>query len=67
MIASIPLLVTYAAGQGITDVVLPKVFGLRALLGAEATSGVVRLGKYHLSPAGPGLLPPAFFAIPGQS
>ena len=49
MIASIPLLVTYAAGQGITDVVLPKVFGIRALLGAEATSGVIRLGKLSCS------------------
>ncbi|ORY82963.1 glycosyl transferase family 4-domain-containing protein [Leucosporidium creatinivorum] len=47
LIASVPLLVTYAAGHGITDIVLPKVFGLRELLGAAGTSGVVHLGPLY--------------------
>lgn len=44
VIASVPLLVTYAAGRGVTDIVLPKVLGLRSLLGLEGTNGVVNLG-----------------------
>lgn len=44
VIASVPLLVTYAAGQGVTDIVLPRLFGLRSLLGVEGTNGVVHLG-----------------------
>ncbi|BGO95992.1 hypothetical protein NBRC10512_006458 [Rhodotorula toruloides] len=47
LIASVPLLVTYAAGHGITDVVLPKLFGLRELLGGVATNGVVHLGPLY--------------------
>ncbi|GAA5997623.1 UDP-N-acetylglucosamine--dolichyl-phosphate N-acetylglucosaminephosphotransferase [Rhodotorula paludigena] len=47
VIASVPLLVTYAAGHGITDVVLPKVFRLRELLGGVATNGVVHLGPLY--------------------
>ncbi|BGP03839.1 tunicamycin resistance protein [Rhodotorula toruloides] len=47
LIASVPLLVTYAAGHGVTDVVLPKLFGLRELLGGVATNGVVHLGPLY--------------------
>ncbi|GAA5889989.1 hypothetical protein JCM16303_003202 [Sporobolomyces ruberrimus] len=49
LIASVPLLVTYAAGHGITDVVLPNVFGLRQLLNVVSTNGVLHLGwMYYL-------------------
>ncbi|GAA5992766.1 hypothetical protein JCM11641_007802, partial [Rhodosporidiobolus odoratus] len=47
LIASVPLLVTYAAGHGVTDIVLPDIFGIRELLGAVATNGVVRLGPLY--------------------
>lgn len=47
VIASIPLLMTYAASLGVTDVILPKVFGLRRLLGVESTGGLVRLGPLY--------------------
>ncbi|KAM0751877.1 hypothetical protein T439DRAFT_313240 [Meredithblackwellia eburnea MCA 4105] len=47
IIASVPLLVTYAAGQGITDVVLPKILGLRWLFNVESTNGVVNLGPLY--------------------
>ncbi|GAA6042168.1 hypothetical protein JCM8097_004995 [Rhodosporidiobolus ruineniae] len=47
LIASVPLLVTYAAGHGVTDVVLPNVFGIRELFGAVHTSGVVHLGPLY--------------------
>ncbi|BGP52047.1 tunicamycin resistance protein [Rhodotorula kratochvilovae] len=47
VIASVPLLVTYAAGHGVTDVVLPCVFRLRELLGGVATNGVVHLGPLY--------------------
>ncbi|KAI5475833.1 UDP-N-acetylglucosamine-dolichyl-phosphate N-acetylglucosaminephosphotransferase [Pseudohyphozyma bogoriensis] len=47
VIASVPLLVTYAAGSGITDIVLPKTFGLRALFNVESTSGVIHLGPLY--------------------
>ncbi|GAA5859167.1 hypothetical protein JCM8547_008898 [Rhodosporidiobolus lusitaniae] len=47
LIASVPLLVTYAAGHGVTDVVLPNVFGLRELFGAQGTGGVVHLGPLY--------------------
>ncbi|GAA5927227.1 hypothetical protein JCM3775_002485 [Rhodotorula graminis] len=47
IIASVPLLVTYAAGHGVTDVVLPRVFRIRELLGAVATNGVVHLGPLY--------------------
>lgn len=49
MIASVPLLVTYAAGHGITDVVIPNVFGLRQLLNVVSTNGVLHLGKAPLA------------------
>ncbi|CEQ41109.1 SPOSA6832_02803, partial [Sporobolomyces salmonicolor] len=39
VIASVPLLVTYAAGHGVTDIVLPNILGIRKLLGAVATNG----------------------------
>lgn len=45
VIASVPLLVVYFAGHGVTDVVIPRTFGLRALLGADATNGLLRLGE----------------------
>lgn len=48
VIASVPLLVTYAAGHGVTDVVLPRVFGLRELFGATSTCGVVHLGECRM-------------------
>ncbi|KAL8280509.1 hypothetical protein RQP46_007157 [Phenoliferia psychrophenolica] len=47
VIASVPLLVTYAAGQGVTDVVLPKLFGIRWLFNVEATNGVLHLGPLY--------------------
>ncbi|GAA6059112.1 hypothetical protein JCM10212_003859, partial [Sporobolomyces blumeae] len=43
VIASVPLLVTYAAGHGVTDIVLPRVLGIRDLFGAVATNGVLHL------------------------
>jgi UDP-N-acetylglucosamine--dolichyl-phosphate N-acetylglucosaminephosphotransferase len=43
VIASVPLLVVHFAGHGITDVVLPRVFGIRKLFGVEA-DGLVHLG-----------------------
>lgn len=45
VVASIPLLVVYFAGHGITDVVLPKVLGLRNLFNVEHVSGVLHLGE----------------------
>lgn len=48
MIASVPLLVTYAAGHGLTDIVLPKVFGIRTLFQVESTNGVLHLGTFPL-------------------
>ncbi|BGP20409.1 hypothetical protein JCM10213_004627 [Rhodosporidiobolus nylandii] len=47
VIASVPLLLTYAAGHGVTDVVLPNVFGIRELLGVAATNGVIHLGPLY--------------------
>ncbi|KAM0789901.1 hypothetical protein ACM66B_006743 [Microbotryomycetes sp. NB124-2] len=47
IIASVPLLVTYAAGHGITDVVLPRIPGLRPLFKAVSTNGVVHLGGLY--------------------
>ncbi|GAA5973123.1 hypothetical protein JCM21900_003083 [Sporobolomyces salmonicolor] len=47
VIASVPLLVTYAAGHGVTDIVLPNILGIRKLLGAVATNGVVHLGPLY--------------------
>ncbi|GAA6015893.1 hypothetical protein JCM10207_006795 [Rhodosporidiobolus poonsookiae] len=48
LIASVPLLVTYAAGHGVTDIVLPNLPGLRALFGADgAKRGVVHLGPLY--------------------
>ena len=44
VIASIPLLVVYFAGHGVTDVVLPRSLGFRALLNVEASNGVFKLG-----------------------
>lgn len=44
VIASVPLLVTYAAGHGVTDIVLPKFFHLRELFNVVATNGVFHLG-----------------------
>ena len=46
VIASVPLLVVYFAGHGVTDVVIPRTFGLRALVGADATNGLLRLGEH---------------------
>ena len=40
-----PLLVVYFAGHGLTDVVIPNVFGLRKLLNIEHVSGVLKLGS----------------------
>ncbi|GAA5979450.1 hypothetical protein JCM5350_003910 [Sporobolomyces pararoseus] len=49
LIASVPLLVTYAAGHGVTDVVIPNIFGLRSLLDVVSTNGVLHLGwMYYL-------------------
>ncbi|GAA5908596.1 UDP-N-acetylglucosamine--dolichyl-phosphate N-acetylglucosaminephosphotransferase [Sporobolomyces salmoneus] len=49
LIASVPLLVTYAAGHGVTDVVIPNLFGLRILLNVVSTNGVLHLGwMYYL-------------------
>lgn len=47
VIASVPLLVTYAAGHGVTDIVLPKLFGLRKMFNVESTNGVVHLGSLY--------------------
>ncbi|GAA5830370.1 hypothetical protein JCM3766R1_002695 [Sporobolomyces carnicolor] len=47
LIASVPLLVTYAAGHGVTDIVIPKLFGLRTLLNVNATNGVLHLGSMY--------------------
>lgn len=47
VIASVPLLVTYAAGHGVTDVVLPKFFHLRELFNVVATNGVFHLGPLY--------------------
>ncbi|KAK4054046.1 tunicamycin resistance protein [Microbotryomycetes sp. JL221] len=47
IIASVPLLVTYAAGHGITDIVLPRVPGLRPLFKAVSTNGVIHLGALY--------------------
>ncbi|KAK4048692.1 tunicamycin resistance protein [Microbotryomycetes sp. JL201] len=47
IIASVPLLVTYAAGHGITDIVLPRIPGLRPLFKAVSTNGVVHLGALY--------------------
>ncbi|SCV74810.1 BQ2448_7839 [Microbotryum intermedium] len=46
VIASVPLLVTYAAGHGVTDIVLPNVLGVRTLFDAVSTRGVVHLGAF---------------------
>jgi UDP-N-acetylglucosamine--dolichyl-phosphate N-acetylglucosaminephosphotransferase len=51
VIASIPLLVVYFAGHGVTDVVIPRVLGLRTLLNIEHTSGVLKLGEWTASAA----------------
>lgn len=48
VIASVPLLVVYFAGQGATDVVLPRVFGLHSMLNVEHVGGVVKLGAWTL-------------------
>ncbi|GAA5938049.1 UDP-N-acetylglucosamine--dolichyl-phosphate N-acetylglucosaminephosphotransferase [Sporobolomyces koalae] len=49
LIASVPLLVTYAAGRGVTDVIIPDLFGLRRLLDITSTNGVLHLGwMYYL-------------------
>lgn len=37
-------MVVYLAGQGVTDVLLPDVFGLRKLLGIQHAGGVLKLG-----------------------
>ncbi|KWU45178.1 hypothetical protein RHOSPDRAFT_9643, partial [Rhodotorula sp. JG-1b] len=47
VIASVPLLVTYAAGHGVTDIVLPKFFHLRELFNVVATNGVFHLGPLY--------------------
>lgn len=47
VIASIPLLITYAAAGGVTDVVIPRVFGLRRLLKVEETNGLLALGPLY--------------------
>jgi len=48
VIASVPLLVTYAAGHGVTDVVIPDILGLRQLLGIVSTKGLLHLGSFTL-------------------
>ncbi|GAA5982594.1 hypothetical protein JCM10908_006711 [Rhodotorula pacifica] len=47
VIASVPLLVTYAAGHGVTDIVLPKFFKIRELFNVVATNGVLHLGPLY--------------------
>lgn len=49
VIASVPLLVTYAAGHGVTDIVLPRLPGLRWLFDVEGTNGVLHLGGFIFS------------------
>lgn len=49
VIASVPLLVTYAAGHGVTDVVLPNIFGIRELFNVVSTNGVLHLGAFAFS------------------
>jgi UDP-N-acetylglucosamine--dolichyl-phosphate N-acetylglucosaminephosphotransferase len=44
VIASVPLLVVYFAGHGVTDVVVPRILGLRTLLNVEHVNGVLKLG-----------------------
>lgn len=46
MIASVPLLVTYAAGHGVTDIVLPNLFRIRELFQVVHTNGVFHLGAF---------------------
>ena len=46
VVASVPLLVVYVAGHGLTDVVIPNVLGLRTLLGIQAT-GLLALGPLY--------------------
>lgn len=46
IIASVPLLVTYAAGHGVTDIVLPRLFGLRTLFGVEGVNGLLHIGEF---------------------
>ena len=48
VIASVPLLVVYLAGQGVTDVLLPDVFGLRKALGIQHAGGVLKLGMCNI-------------------
>ncbi|KAK9893775.1 hypothetical protein P389DRAFT_212899 [Cystobasidium minutum MCA 4210] len=47
IIASVPLLVVYFAGHGVTDIVLPRILGLRKLLNVEHVSGVLHLGPLY--------------------
>lgn len=46
VIASVPLLVVYFAGDGVTDVVLPHVLDLHRLFNVVQTQGVLNLGLH---------------------
>ncbi|KAG0146797.1 hypothetical protein CROQUDRAFT_43927 [Cronartium quercuum f. sp. fusiforme G11] len=44
VISSVPLLTTYAAASGATDIIIPRIFGLRSLFRVEATHGLLSIG-----------------------
>lgn len=47
IIASVPLLTAYGASSGSTDIILPHIFGLRALFGVESTNGLMSIGPLY--------------------
>ncbi|EFP87639.2 uncharacterized protein PGTG_13425 [Puccinia graminis f. sp. tritici CRL 75-36-700-3] len=47
IIASVPLLTVYAASSGSTDIIIPHIFGLRALFGVAMTNGLLSIGPLY--------------------
>lgn len=47
VIASVPLLTAYAASNGATDVIVPRILHLRSLLGVSSTRGILHLGPVY--------------------
>ncbi|MBW0531458.1 hypothetical protein O181_071173 [Austropuccinia psidii MF-1] len=47
IIASVPLLTAYAGSLGSTDIIVPHIFGLRALMGVEHTNGLISIGPLY--------------------
>ncbi|PLW19844.1 hypothetical protein PCANC_01234 [Puccinia coronata f. sp. avenae] len=47
IIASVPLLTVYATSSGGTDIIIPHIFGLRALLNVQHTNGLMSIGPLY--------------------